>query len=81
MICVSLILCHHSTDNNSPILDKVFHDIFIRQEFCKLDLIDRLLAAVAFKLRILNPVQNSKMVSPVDGAIMVLLGLNSGMIS
>ena len=39
------ILCYHWTDNDSPILDKVFRDIFIRQEFCKLDLIDRLLAA------------------------------------
>ena len=41
------ILCYHPADNNSPIPDKVFHDILIWQQFYKLNVADWFLATMA----------------------------------
>lgn len=73
------IFCYRPADNNRPISDKVCNNIIVWQEFCKLYLADWLLAGIPVQLWVLDSIQHSKLVSPVDGAVVMLLRLDSCM--
>lgn len=73
------IFCYYPADNNRPISDKICHNIIVRQEFCKLNITDWFLAGKPVKLWVLDSIKHSKLMCPVDGAVAMLLRLDSGM--
>ena len=73
------IFFYHPADNNRPVSDKICHNIIVWQEFCKLYLADWFLAGKPVQLWVLDSIQYSKLMCPLNGAVAMLLRLDSGM--
>lgn len=73
------IFCYYLVDNNRLIFDKICYNIIVRQEFCKLNIIDWFLVGKLVKLWVLDFIKYSKLMCLVDGVVVMLLRLDFGM--